>query len=215
MRQLARWLGLAGLLCSTAATALERLIVANALFDGRAMLSIDGHARMLRAGQRSPEGVQLVSATAHEAVIEVDGKRQTLALSHEVGAAYQAPARREFAVPRNAQGQYRVGGRVNGHATTLLVDTGADVVALSGAEASRMGIDFRRNGQRGAANTAGGLVEAWGITLERVETGGIVVRNVPATVIEGEHPTPALLGMSWLTRVGMREDAGVLYLQEH
>ena len=215
MRRLACWFGCIVLLGGAGAAAAERLILANALFDGRAMLTIDGRTRMLREGQRSPEGVQLVSATASEAVIEVDGKRQTLALSREVGAAYQAPARRELAIPRNAQGQYRVGGSVNGHATTLLVDTGADVVALSGAEARRMGIDFRGNGQHGAANTAGGLVEAWGVTLERVETGGIVVRNVPATVIEGEHPSPALLGMSWLKRVGMREDGGVLYLQEH
>ena len=46
------------------------------------------------------------------------------------------------------------------------------------------------------------------------DRSGILVRNVQATVIEGAHPSPPLLGMSWLARVGMREDGGVLYLQE-
>jgi aspartyl protease family protein len=52
------------------------------------------------------------------------------------------------------------------------------------------------------------------VTLDRVEIAGIVVRNVAASVLEGAHPDPALLGMSWLSRVGMREDSGVLYLEE-
>ena len=41
-----------------------------------------------------------------------------------------------------------------------------------------------------------------------------MVRNVQATVIEGPHPEPALLGMSWLQRVGLREESGVMYLRE-
>jgi aspartyl protease family protein len=192
----------------------QPLVTANGLFDGRALLTIDGRAQMLRAGQVSPEGVRLVSSTAREAVIEIDGRRQTLVLSREIGAAYTAPARRQVPVPRNEHGQYRVGGSINGHATMLVVDTGANVVALSGADARRMGIDYRRDGTRTVVGTASGVVEAWNVTLARVETGGILVRNVQASVIEGEHPSPPLLGMSWLSRVGMREEAGVLYLQE-
>ena len=189
-------------------------IRANALFDGRAMLTIDGKAQMLRAGQSSPEGVRLVSATAREAVVEFQGRRQTLSLSREIGAAYAAAERRKLAVPRNPHGQYRVGGTINGHSTTLLVDTGANVVALSGDDAKRMGIDFRKEGTPTTVRTAGGVVQAWAVMLDRVESGGILVRNVQATVIEGAHPAPPLLGMSWLSRVGMREDQGVLYLEE-
>lgn len=202
------------LLAGAGALRAEPLVVANALFEGRALLTIDGQARMLRVGQRSPEGVRLLSASASEAVVEVGGQRRTLTLSREIGAAYVEPARRQVAVPRNAHGQYRVGGTINGHSTTLLVDTGANVVALSSADAGRMGIDYRRDGTPSAVRTAAGVVPAWSVTLDRVETGGILVRNVQATVIEGAHPSPPLLGMSWLSRVGLREEQGVLYLQE-
>lgn len=192
----------------------ETLVTANALFDGRAMLTIDGRQRLLKVGQSSPEGVKLLSSTAREAVVEVEGRRITLGLSREIGAAYAAPERREVAVQRNGQGQYRIAGSVNGHQLMFMVDTGANVVALSGAEAARLGIDFRREGERVPVQTAGGLVGAWSVTLDRVEVSGILVRNVPATVIEGPHPSPALLGMSWLTRVGIREEGGVMYLRE-
>jgi aspartyl protease family protein len=62
--------------------------------------------------------------------------------------------------------------------------------------------------------TAAGPTAAWAITLDRVEVSGIMVRNVEGTVIEGPHPEPALLGMSWLQRVGLREESGVMYLRE-
>ena len=51
-------------------------------------------------------------------------------------------------------------------------------------------------------------------TLEGVEVAGIVVRHVAASVIEGKHPAQLLLGMSWLGHVSMREEHGVLYLEE-
>ena len=195
------------------AGAAELLIVASALFEGRAMLTIDGETRMLRAGQTSPEGVKLVSASAREAVIEVDGKRRTLQPGRYTGGGFETPERRQVSVPRNALGQYRVGGSINGHAVTLLVDTGAYVVALSGTEATRLGIDYR-SGTRTAVVTAAGPVVAWEVMLDRVELSGILVRNVQATVLEGVFPQPALLGMSFLSRVALREEGGVLYLQE-
>jgi aspartyl protease family protein len=202
--------------CCTGVVQAEQplLVRANALFEGKALLTIEGTPRLLRAGEVSPEGVRLVSASAREAVIEIDGKRERLALSREVGARFEEPERREVAVSRNPGGEYRVAGSINGRQLMFVVDTGANVVALSGVEAERLGIDPRREGEPAVVQTAAGPVSAWGVTLDRVEVSGIVVRNVPATVIEGEHPTTALLGMSWLQRVGLREDAGVLYLRQ-
>lgn len=190
------------------------LITANALFEGRALLTIDGNRRLLRVGQSSPEGVRLLSASATEAVIDIEGRQQRLAPGAEMGAAFATPERRQVSVQRNERGEYRLVGTVNGHQLPLMVDTGANIVALSGQDADRLGIDYRRRGQSVTVQTAAGPVPAWSITLDRVEVAGILVRNVPATVIEGPHPEPALLGMSWLMRVAMRENAGVLYLQE-
>ena len=193
------------LLCALlpmAAARAEMLITANALFEGRALLTIDGNRRLLRVGQSSPEGVRLLSASATEVVIDIEGRQQRLVPGAEMGVAFAQPERRQVSVP------------LNGHQLLLMVDTGANIVALSGQDADRLGIDYRRRGQSATVQTAAGRVPAWSITLDRVEVAGILVRNVPATVIEGPHPEPALLGMSWLTRVAMRENAGVLYLQE-
>jgi aspartyl protease family protein len=192
----------------------DPLITANALFEGRAMLTIDGQQRLLRVGETSAEGVRLVAANAREAVIEIDGRRRTLGLSSAVGGSFSAPQKRQLATQRNAAGEYRVAGTINGRQLTLLVDTGANVIALNGGEARRLGIDYRLRGTPSRVQTASGVVDAWSITLDRVEVAGIVVRNVAASVIEGAHPDPALLGMSWLARAGMREERGVLYLEE-
>ena len=178
------------------------------------MLSIDGVPRVLKQGQTSPEGVRLISATAHEAVVDVAGRQIHLAPGREPGGAFNSPERREVPVARNERGEYRVVGTVNGNQLSFMVDTGANVVALSGVDADRLGIDYRRRGEQTRVMTAAGPSEAWSISLDRVEVSGILVRNVRATVIEGPHPEPALLGMSWLQRVGLREESGVMYLRE-
>lgn len=201
-------------MCSVSSRGAEPMITANALFEGRALLSIDGIPRVLKTGQTSPEGVRLVSASAREAVVSVAGREIRLAPSREPGGAFSSPERREIPVARNERGEYRIVGTVNGQQLSFMVDTGANVIALSGVDADRLGIDYRRLGEPVRVQTAAGSSEAWGITLDRVEVSGIMVRNVRATVIEGPHPEPALLGMSWLQRVGLREEAGVLYLRE-
>lgn len=209
------WMLAVMLLSSPGAAAAEPLYVtAAALFEGRAMLGIDGSQRLLRAGETSPEGVTLISATAREAVIEIDGRRQTLAPGRDSGGGFAAPGRKRVAIQRGGRQEYLVAGTVNGLQVQFLVDTGANVVAMNSADARRLGIDYRLHGAPGAVQTAGGVVPAWSVTLDRVEVAGIVVRHVAASVIEGKHPAQLLLGMSWLGHVSMREEHGVLYLEE-
>jgi len=210
---LRRWM-LAATLLPLAVAAESLHVTAAALFEGRAMLGIDGSRRLLRVGETSPEGVKLVSATAREAVIEIDGRRQTLAPGRDTGGGFAAPERKRVAIQRGARHEYLVAGTVNGLQVQFLVDTGANVVAMNGAEARRLGVDYRLHGRPGAVQTASGVVQAWSVTLDRVEVAGIVVRNVAASVIEGNYPAQLLLGMSWLGRVTMREEHGVLYLEE-
>mgnify|MGYP003337661111 CR=1 FL=1 len=192
----------------------DPLITANALFEGRAMLSIDGVPRVMKVGQTSPEGVRLVSATAREAVVTVAGREIRLTPAREPGGSFSDPGRREIPVARNERGEYRIVGSVNGAQQSFVIDTGANVVVLSGRDAERLRVDYRRLGEPTRVLTAAGPSDAWSITLDRVDVSGILVRNVPATVIEGPHPEPALLGMSWLQRVGLREEQGVMYLRE-
>lgn len=192
----------------------ELRIVASALFDGRALLTIEGTPRMLRVGETSPEGVTLLAASAREAIIGLQGRREVLAPGRDTGGGFAVPARREVAIARGPQHGYAVSGTINGLQVRMLVDTGASVVALNAREAERLRLDYRSRGVPATVQTAGGVAAAWSVTLDRVEVSGIVARNVAAAVVEGDFPIDVLLGMSWLGRVTMHEADGVLYLRE-
>lgn len=49
--------------------------------------------------------------------------------------------------------------------------------------------------------------------LNSVKLGGIELLGVEAAVVEGDYPTEILLGMSFLNRVGWREEQGMMYIQ--
>ena len=208
------WLFALAWLPLATATAEPVYVSAAALFEGRALLSIDGSQRLLRVGETSPEGVTLLSASAREAVIEVGGRRQALAPGRAGGGGFAPPERKRVAIQRGERHAYHVAGTVNGLQVRFRVDSGASVVAMNSAEARRLGLGDRLRGTPGAVQTASGVVPAWSVTLDRVEVAGIVVRHVAASVIEGDYPAQLLLGMSWLGRVSMREEHGVLYLEE-
>ena len=63
------------------------------------------------------------------------------------------------------------------------------------------------------ASTASGTAKGWRVTLNSVKLGGVEVLGVEAIVLEGDFPTEILLGMSYLNRVGWREDQGMMYIQ--
>jgi aspartyl protease family protein len=94
---------------------------------------------------------------------------------------------------------------------SFLVDTGATSIAMSQAEAVRIGLDLR-NGQRGMASTANGLVPVVGVTLTTVRVGDVEVANVQAVVMPAQMPH-VLLGNSFLTRFSMRRDNDVMRLE--
>ena len=91
------------------------------------------------------------------------------------------------------------------------MDTGANIVAISGVEAKRLGLDFE-SGRKLQATTAAGVVASYEVVLDSVQVGAIKVDNVAAVVLPGDHPTDILLGMSFLDRVVIREEKGVLLL---
>jgi len=185
-----------------------------ALFSGKAMVKIDGHNRLLKAGEQSPEGVLLVSANAREAVIEINGKRETFQLGSSVGGHFAKPQRREVRIMRDASGSFLTVGSINGYTTDMLVDTGATVVAMSEPEARRLGIAYRRKGRKGVVNTASGTTSGYTVMLDRVRVGTIQLSNVEAIVIKGSSPRKVLLGMSFLNRVEMLNQGGGLLLRE-
>ena len=183
-----------------------------ALFKDKAILQVDGTRRVLTVGTESPEGVKLVSTDtqAEEAVVEMKGKRETLRLGVII-SAFQAVSRESVTLYADSTGFFHAEGSINGVAMTFLVDTGANTIALNSATAKRAGIDFTK-GRAGTARTASGYARMYGLKLDTVKIGNIVLRNVEAGVIDGPQPEVPLLGMSFLSALEMRREGNKMEL---
>lgn len=198
------------LLASQTLLALD--IQAQGLFKGAAVLTIDGKQRMLKTGQRSPEGVALVAADPKRAIVEIEGEHLTLTLSRRITTNYNEADYREISIRRNSQKQYMSKALFNGRSLTVLVDTGANAVAMNSRDADYLGIDYE-HGSHTRVGTASGMADAYVVTLRSVNLGGIKVSNVKGFVIDGGYPEYVLLGMTFLEHVDLREEGGILYLK--
>lgn len=204
---------LAACLLAAAAVAAAPRVSAVALFEGKAMLLIDGQRRLVKQGEATPEGVRLISSSTRGAVIEFGGQRQTLQLSRTVGGTYAEPAAKIVRLRRDGMGMYMADGAVNGKPVRFLVDTGATFVSISGEEAKRLGIRYEQ-GQRGQLMSAAGPVSAYKVMLDRVSVGGVELHYVAATVLDGSNPHVPLLGMSFLGRLKMRHEGEAMVLEK-
>ena len=196
----------------------EKSITAIALFDSRAMLSIDGNkAKIMREGQTF-KGVTLISSNTSEAVIEVNGKRESLVLnsstvvSNELGA-FKLRERKIVELRENDLGFFESSGTVNGRNINFLVDTGASLVVLNSQQANQIGLEYKE-GELGYASTASGTAPMYNIYLDTISIGGIELNNVHAGVIEGSFPEKPLLGMTFLSEVNMTRNGNLMTLEE-
>jgi aspartyl protease family protein len=209
---LRHWLVALALLSVSSAWAASQVQVVG-LFPGAAVLNVDGQRKLVRQGQTGPGGVVVVSVDKQGALLRVDGVERTYPLSREYSAGFSEPVKKRMSIARGIGGHYWVAGSVNGQSLQFLVDTGATAVALNDAHARRLGIDYRVSGRPLQVNTASGVARGWRVMLDQVKIGGLEVLGVEAVVLEGGAPHEALLGMSFLSRVGWREEQGMLVLE--
>lgn len=198
-------------LLSPAAWATDVVLVG--LFPNKALVQINGGApRLLSPGQPAIDGVSLVAVARDSATLQVDGRRQTLAMgqgNHGRAAGSAAPGS-TVTLAADSRGHFSADGQINGGAVRFVVDTGATLVVLSSAEARRLGIDFQ-TGQPVSMNTANGTVQARKIMLDSVRLGTVSLSNVEAVVID-TLAMPTLLGMSFLNRMDMRREGQLMTL---
>lgn len=183
------------------------------LFPGAAVLNIEGQRKLLKVGQIGPGGVVLVSADSRGAVLRVDGEERSYSLSREYSEGFAEAQKKQLSVAKGIGGHYWVAGSVNSQSIQFLVDTGATSVALNNEHARRLGIDYRAVGAPLQVSTASGTARGWRVTLDRVKVGELEVLGVEAVVLEGSSPTEALLGMSFLSRVGWKVEQDMLVLE--
>ncbi len=200
----------AALLVAAPAAATEVTVIG--LFPGKAVVVIDrGAPRTITAGQRTPEGVLLVSSDSRSATLEIDGKRQVLEMGQHAESAALTGALPSVTIAADGNGHFMAEGQINGSHVRFLVDTGATLVTLPASEARRLGIDYAR-GQQAVSQTAAGRVLVYRVRLDTVTVGGMTIRDVDAVVNDAPGLDVSLLGMSFLNRTEMRREGANLTL---
>ncbi|MBI3897812.1 MAG: TIGR02281 family clan AA aspartic protease [Gammaproteobacteria bacterium] len=202
-------------LAAASAAAVESVSL-HALFKDKAIFVIDGARRMLtRGGDASPEGVRLLSTdtAAEQAEIDINGRHEVVKLGMVMGG-FSPTTAASVTLWAEPSGHFYADGMINGRPVKMMVDTGATSIAMSGTDAKRLGIDYQRFGSGGYANTAGGVVKTYRLTLESVQVGPITLYNVDAGVVEGNFPREILLGMSFLSRLSMKRDGNQMELTQ-
>ena len=200
---------LAGLLVSAGAGATD--VRVSGLFTDKAVVQIDGGPlQTLSVGQKSAEGVVLVSVERDAATFDVEGKRMTLGLGH-ARMATSAPTVEFTVLTADVQGHFYTDGQVNGRSVRFVVDTGATLISLPASEARRLSIDYQK-GKKALLRTANGNVSGYLIKLDTVSLGSVTIYGVDAVVIEGSGLASALLGMSFLNRMNMKREGDIMTL---
>lgn len=96
---------------------------------------------------------------------------------------------------------FEVNARADGRHLTLLVDTGATLVALTWESALSLNLVRPGAPPNVEVRTANGTVRGWRVTLARLEVEGLAVSGVEAMVMPPGALGVNLLGMSYLTRL--------------
>ena len=180
----------------------------NGIIGNKALVVVDnGKPRWLAVGETSPEGVKVVAIKGESALIELDGKRETLTMGQSArlaGGARSSGTQSVVIIAYN-QGHFVTGGTINGVSVRFLVDTGASLISMSSSEAQRLGINYTA-GQRSVSSTANGVVPTYRVKLDEVRLGDVTLNNVDGMVHVGDKLPIVLLGMSFLNRMEMKRD---------
>lgn len=150
-------------------------------------------------------GLVLVIGYSYRDVFSDMGKRvqselvPSAAVEREPGTAY---------LSRDLTGHFHADALVNGTHVRFLVDTGASDVALTAADARRLGIDPLSLAYNTPYQTANGTIHAARVVLGEVSVGGVTLRDVRASVFQGDGLGVSLLGMSFLGQLTVYEMRG-------
>ena len=107
---------------------------------------------------------------------------------------------------KELSGIYTVPCKVNGLSLKFIFDTGASSVSISKSEAIFMlknGYLSKNDiiGSQQFQTASGDILEGTRIIIRKIEVGGLVLRNVEASVVHSDN-APLLLGQSVLSRLG-------------
>ena len=111
-----------------------------------------------------------------------------------------------FTLDRALDGHFYADVAVGGQATRMMVDTGASVIALTGADAAALGISWDEAEVSEVARGANGPILGVLTVLPLVELGSFTAKDVSALIIP-DGLSVSLLGQSFLSKIGKVEIA--------
>ena len=144
MQKMSLYIMTALLMCSSEWAQLPEVGV-QGLLEGAAIIDVSGESKLIRVGQ-SLNGVTLVEANSKRAIVEIDGVHHTLTMSQRISSTYQTPEPRKVVIRRDEKMQYQTTASMNGRSMRVLVDTGANIVAMNQAHARAIGLPPQRRG---------------------------------------------------------------------
>jgi aspartyl protease family protein len=192
------------LLAAASAAATDDVALIGVIGDKAAVLAVSGgEPKTVKVGQ-TWNGVTIISVEKTHATVETDGKRRILTLGQHYRSGPGSSTQARVTLAADTRGHFVTEAAVNGIPLRVVVDTGASSVVLSGDDATRLGLDWRK-GARRMMQTANGATPGYGVVLDRVRVGGIELQAVDGVVVEHGLGI-GLLGMSFLNRVEMQRD---------
>ena len=185
------------------------------LFNGKAVVAINGSTPQAISAGQTKSGVKLISADSESATFLVEGKQQTLKMGQAASVAgASGPANNSpVSLYADQAGHFFGNLSINGASLKYVVDTGATTVALNSGDAKFAKIDYEK-GERIIMSTANGEVSAYLVKLNTLKIGTIILNNVEATVNEGGSPSVVLLGMTALNHLDMKRDNSIMTLSK-
>jgi aspartyl protease family protein len=119
---------------------------------------------------------------------------------------------RELRLQRNRAGHYVADGTINDVAVVFLLDTGASDISVPAELAQEIGL------KRGASmvyQTANGAIKVYATRLAKVNLGGIVLRQVRASINPKMQGNEVLLGMSFLKHLEFTQRGDELIIRQY
>jgi len=114
-----------------------------------------------------------------------------------------AEAAAPLALKQHGSGHYFVDGAVNGKALVFVIDTGASVVSLPGADAEAAGINCKN---AALMETANGVTSACTAVIPELRFGHFVIKDAESMIVP--NLSQPLLGMNVLQHFKIAQDNG-------
>ena len=208
-----KWI-VGALLAACFGSAAAQSVALQGMMGNRALLIINGAAPRSVAPGETYLGVKVLTTLGDQALVEIEGRKHTLRVGDapaSVGGGGSGARGNRIVLTAGTGGHFLTQGAINGRAVQFMVDTGATGVALSVADAERIGLQYK-NGQPVRISTANGVTQGWLLRLDSIRIGDVEVHGVEAAVSPASMPY-VLLGNSYLTRFQMRRDNDQLVLE--